>query len=74
MAEFKAKSTSLIGQIFASVWIAGFSAYKFIATKQIDIQDVIFSGIGIVACFSPVYFSIILDKIKEIKLCKKSGE
>lgn len=62
----KAKSASLIGQIFAAVWIACWCSYKFIK-GTIEVTDVLYSGIGIAACFSPVYFSIVLDKIKEIR-------
>lgn len=69
MAEEKkvhAKNASLWGQIIAAVWVAGWSAYKFI-TSPAEVQDIIFSGLSIAACFSPVYFNLLLDKIKEIK-------
>lgn len=64
----KAKSVSLWGQIVAAVWVAAWSTYKFI--KNIDeatITDFIFSGFAIAGCFVPVYFNLILDKIKNIK-------
>ena len=64
----KAKSVSLWGQIVAAVWIASWSAYKFI--KNIDetaITDFIFSGFAIAGCFVPVYFNLIMDKIKKIR-------
>ena len=64
----KAKKTSLVGQIFASVWIVGWSTYKFIQGDSIEIGDVVYSGLAIAGCFTPVYFSILLDKLKEIKL------
>lgn len=64
-----AKKSSLTGQIAAAVWIAGWSAVKFITNLDtFEIKDVCLSGAFIAACFSPVYFSIILDKIKDIKL------
>jgi hypothetical protein len=64
----RAKTLSLIGQVIAAVWIAAWSAVKFIsAPADIGIDDVIFSGVGIASCFSPVYVSIIMDKIKEIR-------
>lgn len=67
--ELKAKPTSLIGQIIAAVWIAFWSAFKFIKAEDgIEVNDILLSGLSIVACFSPVYVSIMLDKIKEIKL------
>lgn len=61
-----AKNASLWGQIVAAVWVAGWSAYKFI-TSPVEVQDIIFSGLAIAGCFSPVYFNLLLDKIKEIK-------
>ena len=64
----KAKISSLIAQIIAAVWVAVWSAMKFIkASGDINISDVIFSGFAIAACFSPVYFSLILAKIKNIR-------
>lgn len=67
--DVSAKGSSLIAQVIASVWIAGWSIFKFVSNPQnIDISDVMFSGLGIAACFLPVYFSIIMDKIKDIKL------
>ena len=66
-----AKKSSLIAQIVAAVWVAAWASVKFVsAPSQIDIVDVMFSGLGIAACFLPVYFSIIMDKIKDIKLTK----
>ena len=66
-----AKKSSLIAQIVAAVWIACWSIVKFVsAPAYIDMIDVMFSGLGIAACFLPVYFSIIMDKIKDIKLTK----
>ena len=67
-----AKSASLWGQIIAAVWIAGWSTAQnikdIIASNHIDIKEIIFSGLAIAACFTPVYFNLIMDKIKEIKL------
>jgi hypothetical protein len=63
-----AKSSSLWAQIIAAVWIAGWSAYKFVSNAAaIDMSDVMLSGLAIAACFTPVYFSIIMDKIKDIR-------
>jgi hypothetical protein len=70
MSEVTAKGSSLFAQIVAAVWIAGWSGYAFISGNGIAIIDVILSGIGIAAMFLPVYFSIIMDKIKDIKLTK----
>ena len=65
----KAKSTSLAGQIVASIWIAGWTAYKFISTGllNVTVYDIMMSGVGIAMCFTPVYFSILMDKVKEIR-------
>lgn len=64
----KAKTASLWGQIIAALWVAGWSAFDFIKNfASIQITDIIFSGLAIAACFSPVYFNLLLDKIKEIK-------
>lgn len=62
----KAKIASLIAQIVAALWVAGWSAKKFV-TEPCSVTDIIFSGFAIAACFSPVYFNLILDKIKNIK-------
>lgn len=68
----KAKSASLWGQIVAALWIAGWTTAQnikdLISSNHIDIKEIIFSGLAIAACFTPVYFNLIMDKIKEIKL------
>ena len=69
-SKIRAKGSSLFAQIVAAVWIAGWSTYAFITGNSIAIIDVILSGVGIAAMFLPVYFSIIMDKIKDIKLTK----
>lgn len=67
--KLKAKPVSLIGQIVAAFWVAGWSAFNFMKNVSgIKITDIIMSGLAIAACFSPVYFNMLLDKIKEIKL------
>ena len=63
-----AKNSSLWAQIIAAIWIAGWSAYKFVSNSSaIDMADVMLSGLAIAACFTPVYFSIIMDKVKDIR-------
>ena len=68
----KAKGASLCGQIAAAVWIGGWNAAQIIkdltAGVHISGQDIIISGLAIAACFTPVYFNLIMDKIKEIKV------
>lgn len=69
-----AKGSSLWAQIVAALWIAGWSAVKFMANPaDIDSADILLSGAGIAACFTPVYFSIIMDKIKDIRVGKSAG-
>lgn len=63
---YTAKTTSLIAQIIAALWVAIWSAKNFIVSGG-RINDIIFSGFAIAACFSPVYFNMVLDKIKTIK-------
>lgn len=71
--ELQAKPVSLKSQLIAALWVAGWSAFKFVREPMnISIKDVLFSGIGIAACFSPVYLSIVLDKVKEIRFGDKS--
>lgn len=62
----KAKMTSLVAQTIAAVWVAVWSGAKFLRGGG-DVSDIIFSGFAIAACFSPVYFNMILDKIRDIK-------
>ena len=68
----KAKGASLWGQIAAAVWIGGWNTAQFVSNliKGIEINPIhiILSGLSIAACFTPVYFNLIMDKIKEIKL------
>lgn len=67
----KAKGASLWGQVIASVWVAGWNTAQFIRDiingQHISANDIIFSGFAIAACFTPVYFNLIMDKLKEIK-------
>lgn len=62
----KAKSTSLVAQIVASLWVAVWSGIKFFNGEGTT-TDIILSGLAIAACFSPVYFNMLLDKIKAIR-------
>lgn len=63
----KAKEASKWAQIVAAVWIAGWSTYKFM-TGPFTIQDIIISGLGVAACFTPTVFSIFLDKVRDINV------
>lgn len=74
-----AKEYSLFTQGIAAVWIGGWSALKFakiIASgnfASLEMTEIIFSAFSIAACFTPVYFSIFMDKIKSIKFGDSAG-
>jgi hypothetical protein len=63
-----AKQVSLAAQIIACVWIAVLTVLKGLGITNLEMSDIIYSGVAIAAIFMPVYFSIFLDKIKDIKL------
>jgi uncharacterized membrane-anchored protein len=72
-----AKEVSKWSMIVGAVWIGALSLLKalwaLISTAAFGLQmwEIIFSGVVMASIFTPVYFSIILDKIKDIKLCGK---
>lgn len=64
-----AKDYSLLSMIISGIWIAVLTVLKGLNIINLDVRsEIIVSGIAIAGVFSPVYFSIILDKIKELKL------
>lgn len=65
-----AKEQSKLAMIIAALWIALGTIFKGLGFIQLEVSEIIFSGFSIAACFIPVYFSIIMDKIKDIKLGK----
>ena len=65
-----AKRSSLLAQIFSVLWIVGNTILKALGLSKLEMGDIIYSGIAIAAIFMPVYFSIFLDKIKDIKFTK----
>lgn len=76
MAEEKkkgAKDYSLASMIIAGVWIAVLTILKGLSIMKLDMGDIIGSGVAIAAVFSPVYFSIFLDKIKDIRTGGSQG-
>lgn len=72
----KAKITSLVAQTLAAFWIGFWNALQFAkmikSGMHIEVTDIILSGLSIAACFSPVYFSMIMDKIKNIRFGDKN--
>jgi hypothetical protein len=63
-----AKQYSLAAQIISGVWIAVHTILKGCGLSGLEMGDIIYSGIAIAAIFMPVYFSIFLDKIRDIRL------
>ena len=62
-----AKQYSLVAQIFAAVWVIVLTICKGLGVIHLEIDDIIYSGIAIAGIFMPVYFSIWLDKIRDIR-------
>ena len=75
------KQVSFFAMILSGIWIGVLSLVKafwgvlgiIIAplkeiTFGLTMGDIVFSGVILAAVFTPIYFSIILDKVKEIKL------
>lgn len=69
----KAKEVSKWSMIVSAVWIGalsllkGFSPVLLGGDFALSIKEIIFSGLALAVAFSPVYLSIVLDKIKDIK-------
>jgi hypothetical protein len=66
-----AKHYSLAAQIISGIWIAVHTILKGCGLSKLEMSDIIYSGIAIAAIFMPVYFSIFLDKIKDIRFGKQ---
>ena len=75
------KQISFLAMILSGIWIGVLSLIKafwgifgilIAPLKEVSfgltIGDIVFSGVILAAVFTPIYFSIILDKVKEIKL------
>lgn len=63
-----AKDYSLVSMIIAGVWIITLTLLKGFGKIELEIRDIILTGLAIAGVFSPVYFSIFMDKIKDIKV------
>jgi hypothetical protein len=72
--EKGAKGVSLSSMVVAGVWIATLSLLKafwhLLAEKEfgLSMEEILLSGVVLAAVFTPVYLSIILDKIRDIRL------
>jgi hypothetical protein len=62
-----AKASSFMAQVVAALWIAVMSVLKGLGKIQLEMTDIIISGVIIAGVFSPVFVSIWLDKIRDIK-------
>ena len=71
-----AKDVTLISMIISAIWIGALSILKsfwglIVMTDKpfgLTMSEIVLSGVVMAAVFSPVYLSIILDKIKDIKI------
>lgn len=71
---FNAKGASLASMVVSAVWIGSLSVLKALwglfAEKEfgLTMNEIVLSGLMLAAVFSPVYLSIVLDKIRDIKI------
>jgi len=69
-----ARDVSLKSMVIAAAWIGLLTLAKafwgLISEKAfgLTVSEIVLSGLMIAAVFSPVYLSIVLDKIKDIKI------
>ncbi len=61
------KTYSKWAMVFSSLWIAVLTILKGLKILNLELKDILYSGVAITAIWCPTYFSIWLDKIKEIK-------
>jgi len=65
------KEATFFAMIVSALWIAGWSAVKFLTDPiGMDIKDVMLSGFAIAGCFSPVYINLIIKNLKDLKSLK----
>jgi hypothetical protein len=73
-----AKDVSLSSMIIAGAWIGLLSIVKafwhLFSEKEfgLTMDEILLSGVVLAAIFTPVYLSIILDKIRDIKIGGKA--
>lgn len=70
------KKVSKLSMIIAGAWISVLSIVKGLWPNVfgLTIDEIIKTGITLAALFSPVYLSIVLDKIKDIKIGGKNEQ
>lgn len=71
MNGVSAKEASKSAQIFAAIWIIVMTIGKSFGVVKLEVQEIIYSGIAIAGIFMPVYFSIWMEKIKDIRFGKQ---
>ncbi|MDR2509237.1 MAG: hypothetical protein LBC77_01180 [Spirochaetaceae bacterium] len=70
-ARMGGKEFSKAAQIIAALWIASLTILKAFGIVKLEIDEIIYSGVSIAAIFMPVYFSIWLEKIRDIRFGNK---
>jgi hypothetical protein len=69
-----AKDVTLKSMVISAIWIGALSlakAFWGLVTEKafgLSMNEIVLSGVVMAAVFSPVYLSIVLDKIKDIKV------
>jgi hypothetical protein len=66
-----AKTSSFLAQIAAAVWVLAMSVLKGLKKIDMEMTDIILSGGAIATVFCPVFVSIWLEKIRDIKWGKQ---
>lgn len=71
-----AKEISKWSMVVACLWIGLLTLAKalwgFVSKRAfgLEVSEIILSGLALAAVFSPVYFSIILDKVRDMRIGK----
>lgn len=63
-----AKFLSKIAMVFAGLWFAVMTILKGLHIIDLEITEIITSGVAVVVVWTPTYLSVYLDKLKDIKL------
>ena len=67
----EAKTVSLWGMIVAFLWIAGWSSAKYLGVAvDAEMWEIILGGFALAGIFSPVYLSIFMDKLRDVRLTR----
>lgn len=59
-----AKMLSKVAMIFSSLWIAVLTILVGLKVIELDINDIVTSGVAITAVWTPTFVSIVTDKIR----------